>query len=72
MEQYVKLLVDALSLFYQNDAEALFSDRLVHVYFQARFGKDSNRNGKLDVSARCRIMQKTPSRGKLEGVFCCR
>ena len=30
MEQYVELLVDALSLFYQNDAEALFSDRLVH------------------------------------------
>ena len=28
--KYIELLVDALSFFYKNDAEALFADRLVH------------------------------------------
>ena len=28
--KYIELLVDALSLFYKKDAEALFTGRLVH------------------------------------------
>ena len=64
---YTKIVVESPLL--EGGRKVEKKGRVVAVYFQARFGKDSNCDGKWEYFCRGGMMRKTPSSEILEGVF---